>query len=205
MQIIRASTCRTTPWKNGGGSTTEIAVEPSGASLDNFDWRISMARVASDGPFSEFAGIDRTLAVVSGSGLSLTIGSDAPVLLGRGSDPIRFAGDVPVSARLSGDEITDINVMTRRGRFGHRLRRLQGPVLCDFDGHDVAIAIAVNGSAKLISQGQAETLGVTLDVTLGDGDAAILGPASDASFRIEPAAECDCYLVLLRQHCDQPG
>jgi environmental stress-induced protein Ves len=205
VQIIRASTCRTTPWKNGGGSTTEIAVEPSGASLNNFDWRISMARVASDGPFSEFAGIDRTLAVVSGSGLSLTIGSDAPVLLGRGSDPIRFAGDVPVSARLSGDEITDINVMTRRGRFGHRLRRLQGPALCDFDGHDVAIAIAVNGSAKLISQGQAETLGVTLDVTLGDGDAAILGPASDASFRIEPAAECDCYLVLLRQHCDQPG
>jgi hypothetical protein len=78
-------------------------------------------------------------------------------------------------------------------------------VLCDFDGHDIAIAIAVNGSAKLISQGQAETLGVTLDVTLGDGDAAILRPASDASFRIEPAAECDCYLVLLRRHRDQPG
>ena len=33
-----------------------------------------MARVASDGPFSEFPGIDRTLAVVKGSGLVLTIG-----------------------------------------------------------------------------------------------------------------------------------
>jgi uncharacterized protein len=197
VQIIRASTCRVTPWKNGGGSTTEIAVEPSGASLDNFDWRVSMARVASDGPFSEFAGIDRTLAVVSGGGLELTIGGGAPVMLQRGSDSFSFAGDVATSARLSGGEITDINVMTRRGRFGHRLRRLQGPAVCDCDGHDVAIAIAVNGSAKLISQGQAETL--------DDSDAAILRKASDGSFRIEPAAECDCYLVLLRQHRDQPG
>jgi uncharacterized protein len=201
VQIIRASTCRTTPWKNGGGSTTEIAVEPSGASLDNFDWRVSMARVASDGPFSEFAGIDRTLAVVSGGGLELTIGGGAPVMLQRGSDSFSFAGDVATSARLSGGEITDINVMTRRGRFGHRLRRLQGPAVCDFDGHDVAIAIAVNGNTKLISQGQA----MSLDVMLGNGDAAILRQASDGSFRIEPAAECDCYLVLLRQRRDQPG
>ena len=65
MKIIRARDCRTTPWKNGGGSTTEIAVEPSGASLDTFAWRISVARVAADGPFSEFPGIDRTLAVLA--------------------------------------------------------------------------------------------------------------------------------------------
>ena len=74
MRIIRASDCKTTPWKNGGGSTTEIAIGPAGASLEDFDWRISMARVASDGPFSDFPGIDRTLAVIKGSGLVLTIG-----------------------------------------------------------------------------------------------------------------------------------
>jgi environmental stress-induced protein Ves len=125
-----------TPWKNGGGSTTEIAVEPSGALLENFDWRVSVARVVSDGPFSEFAGIDRTLAVVKGNGLVLTIGNNASVVLERGSDPISFAGDVPASAWLSGGEITDINVMTRRGRFGHQLRCIRKPALCDFDGHE---------------------------------------------------------------------
>src|ERR1700724_4705436 len=85
LKIVRASDCGTTPWKNGGGSTTEIAAAPFGATLDNFDWRVSMARVASDGPFSEFAGIDRTLAVVKGGGLELTIGGGAPVMLQRGS------------------------------------------------------------------------------------------------------------------------
>jgi environmental stress-induced protein Ves len=80
VKIVRASECRTTAWKNGGGSTTEIAVAPPGASLDDFDWRISMARVASDGPFSEFPGIDRTLAIVKGNGMSLAIANAEPVL-----------------------------------------------------------------------------------------------------------------------------
>ena len=93
MRIIRAGDCKTTPWKNGGGSTTEIAIGPAGASLEAFDWRVSMARVASDGPFSDFAGVDRTLAVVKGNGLVLTTGENAPVTLSSGADPVSFPGD----------------------------------------------------------------------------------------------------------------
>ncbi|MBM7325185.1 HutD family protein, partial [Agrobacterium sp. S2] len=48
------------PWKNGGGVTTEIIVHPAKASMADFDWRISMANVAQDGPFSIFPGVDRT-------------------------------------------------------------------------------------------------------------------------------------------------
>ncbi len=51
MQILRASDHRVMPWKNGGGSTTEIAVFPIDSGLDAFDWRVSMATVAADGPF----------------------------------------------------------------------------------------------------------------------------------------------------------
>ena len=108
VKIVRAGECRTTAWKNGGGSTTEIAVAPPGASLDDFDWRVSMARVASDGPFSEFANIDRTLAILKGHGLSLAIGGAAPVMLDQNSEPIRFPGDMPTSARLLAGEIIDL-------------------------------------------------------------------------------------------------
>jgi uncharacterized protein len=66
MQFIRANSLQSSRWKNGGGKTTEIAVWPPGASLDAFDWRISMATVEQDGPFSEFPGIDRTLALLKG-------------------------------------------------------------------------------------------------------------------------------------------
>ena len=192
MKIIRARDCRTTPWKNGGGSTTEIAVEPSGASLDTFAWRISVASVAADGPFSEFPGIDRTLAVLRGKGVALTIGSNASVTLECGAEPISFAGDVPTWARLIAGEITDLNVMTRRGRFSHRLRRIRQPVSCEFGDSDITVALSFNGSATLASEQDV--------ATLDHGDAAIVLGARGGSFRILPIGASDCYLVSLHQH-----
>lgn len=192
MKIIRAIDCRTTRWKNGGGSTTEIAIEPSGASLESFDWRISMAQVASDGPFSEFPGIDRTLAVISGSGLQLSIAGKPAVTLDRGSDPVQFPGDVASSARLLSGEITDLNIMSRRQRFSHRLLRVQKPVSRNFGGDDVAVAISLNGSTRLSSVGNT--------VLLGHGDAAVLSRTTDPSFAIASPNCGECYLILLREH-----
>ena len=197
MKIVRASECRTTAWKNGGGSTTEIAVAPPHASLDSFDWRVSMARVASDGPFSEFAGIDRTLAVVTGGGLLLTIGEAAPIVLDRNSDPISFAGDTPTSARLAADAITDLNVMTRRGRFAHRLLRIREPRRCDFDNNDVALVVACSGKLELTFLQER--------LLLAEGDAAILTRAGDAAFGIAPNPPADGYVVLLRECRAQAG
>jgi uncharacterized protein len=196
VKIVRVGAYRTTAWKNGGGSTTEIAVEPSGASLDNFDWRVSMARVASDGPFSEFACIDRTLAVVEGYGLSLTIGDAAPVVLDSRSEPMPFPGDRPTSARLLAGEIVDLNVMTRRGRFEHRLRRISEPAYCDFDDEDIALAIACCGNVELSLPHE--------KITLADGDTAILTRVRDAPLHIAPVSPADCYLVFLRR-CNQAG
>jgi len=197
VKIVRAIECRSTPWKNGGGATTEICIEPAGASFDDFDWRVSMARIASDGPFSEFAGIDRTLAVVSGTELALTIGNAAAVVVHRNSDPIRFAGDTPSSARLLAGEIIDLNVMSRRGRFEHRLLPIRTPTDCDFGDQDIAVIVAPSGNVSLTSP-----QGI---VTLGCGDAAILARTGDAPFRIAPAAEAACYVVMLRKLEDQAG
>ena len=197
MKIVRAADYRATPWKNGGGETTEIAVSPGSASLDDFDWRISMARVASDGPFSEFVGIDRSLAVTTGSGLALTIGDAADVVLDGASEPVRFAGGTPTSARLLAGPITDLNVMTRRGRFDHRLQRFSAAANCDFGDHDIAAIVAPISEVSLLAP-----QGV---VTLARGDAAILTSAADVPCRIVPAPSSACYLVLLRELRGQAG
>ena len=129
-RIIRAADCRRMPWKNGGGETTEIAISPAGAGLDNFDWRVSMAKVETSGPFSSFAGIDRTLAILEGQGMVLEIDGREPSMLTAEAAPLSFPADVPTFAELTGGPITDLNVMTRRGRLTHSVSRLDiaGPM-----------------------------------------------------------------------------
>jgi uncharacterized protein len=124
MRPFSAADYKTMPWKNGGGSTIELAVAPAGAGLDDFDWRISSAQVSNSGPFSPFAGIDRSLAILDGNGLSLRIEEQGPMRLTPASAPFVFAGERHIDAELLDGTVTDFNVMTRRACWQHQLQRL---------------------------------------------------------------------------------
>jgi uncharacterized protein len=124
MRILRSADHKRMLWKNGKGETVEIAVSPPGASVDNFDWRISMATVAEDGPFSIFDSVDRTLSVLSGEGITLSVAGHAPTTLRRETPPYGFPADRETSATLVSGPITDLNVMTRRGAFTHAVERM---------------------------------------------------------------------------------
>lgn len=157
-------------WKNGGGSTTEIAVAPPGAGFDGFDWRISLATIAQDGPFSVFPGIDRTLALVEGPGASLELDGDTVFALSEDEPVIEFPGEAQVVATIAGPT-TDFNVMTRRSRCHHRLgrRRLQG--ISEFAPRgDFSILFLAEGESLSVSS-DAERIGmVRFDAVLFDTD-----------------------------------
>lgn len=120
--ILRAADRTNAPWKNGGGVTREVAVHPPGSDLDNFDWRVSLAEVRRGGAFSTFTGVDRHMAVISG-GLAVSIAGREPLSLSSDSPPLTFPGEVPVHAEPRAEPVTDLNVMTRRGRFLARMTR----------------------------------------------------------------------------------
>ena len=101
-----------TPWKNGGGSTRQLAIHPSQASLDDFAWRISCARVSSAGPFSAFPGIQRSLALLEGELLLQRQGRTAT--LRAGGEALDFSGEEPISATPLAGEVLDLNLMSRR-------------------------------------------------------------------------------------------
>ncbi len=124
MRLIRRADLTAQPWKNGGGRTWEIAAYPDGAGFDTMLWRLSMAEVAADGPFSAFAGIDRTLTVLSGK-MELDFASGGLVALDAAAPPLAFPGEAAVHARVAEGPVIDLNVMTRRGAFGHCLTALQ--------------------------------------------------------------------------------
>ncbi|WP_334164137.1 HutD/Ves family protein [Phenylobacterium sp.] len=125
MQILRAADRVPVPWKNGGGVTRDVAAFPEGAGFDGFLWRISMAEVRADGPFSVFPGVDRVLAVLDGR-LRLEVAGLAPVEIGPDSPPAIFPGDAPTHGAVLAGPVLDLNVMTRRGRARAHVRRLDG-------------------------------------------------------------------------------
>lgn len=114
MRILRAADRVAAPWKNGGGVTREVAACPPGSSLDDFSWRVSLAEVQTDGPFSTFKGVDRILTVLEGQ-LTLSIDGGQRIKRSSRSAPMFFAGDIPVAASVGSGTVVDLNVMTRRG------------------------------------------------------------------------------------------
>jgi environmental stress-induced protein Ves len=175
MRILRAENYRRMPWKNGGGETAEIAVSPDNAGLDDFDWRVSMATVETDGPFSMFSCVDRTLSILEGEGILLSVEGHVPIGLTSRSDPLTFPADVATSAALIAGPITDLNVMTRRGRYDHKVdaHRVDGAVQIDPAGRQVLIFCR---SVSLLVSGDGER------AQLGRFDAAIV---ESGTLRIE--------------------
>lgn len=124
MYIIRLQDCPASTWKNGGGSTRQLLAYPPGASLDHFAYRVSVAEVDSDGPFSHFPGVDRSLAILAGDGLALMNGPQLFGTLLAGQPPMAFDGALPLSGLRLGGKVRDFNVMSRRGQASHRCQQL---------------------------------------------------------------------------------
>jgi uncharacterized protein len=123
IRLLKAADRAAIPWKNGGGVTRDVIVSPPGATLENFDWRISIAEIASDGPFSTFPGIDRQLAVLQGK-VALTVEGRPPVTLDPTTPALDFPGEAAVESKLVDGPSMDLNVMVRRGRYNSRLSRI---------------------------------------------------------------------------------
>jgi uncharacterized protein len=106
MRIIRFTDLQQTPWKNGGGITREIAIARAG---DALIWRLSIADVGVDGPFSKFEGLSRILTVIEGRGMEL-ISPDATLQADYGV-PVSFNGALEIQSRLKDGPLRDLNLI----------------------------------------------------------------------------------------------
>lgn len=135
---------RRMPWKNGGGTTLELAVEPPGATFDTgFAWRLSTAEVAASGPFSALPGLERTLLLLAGDGFRIDFGPRGEVRLDRPLAPVRFDGGWPAYADLLEGPCRDFNLMADPTRCRARLeaRALERPTRLALDAPTVLMYV----------------------------------------------------------------
>jgi uncharacterized protein len=144
-RIVDRHSARQLPWKNGLGVTLELAIAPDGATLDDFDWRISSAKVASAGAFSHFPGIDRSLGLLDGAGLRLLLPGQT-LQLDAHNPLASFPGELAIQAELLDGAITDLNLMSRRGRWLHRLQHQQLDGTLSIDSAAVMLIYCQSGA-----------------------------------------------------------
>ena len=153
MRVVVAAECVPQPWANGGGTTRALAIAPAGARVPApaFDWRLSLADIDRDGPFSPLPGVDRVFALVEGAlrlrfdgAAAVAAGADAretgrelvgpvagggpvgAVRLDAGADPLAFDGARAPHARpAAGTRTRALNLMLARGRCDGAMRRVR--------------------------------------------------------------------------------
>ncbi len=164
LTLLHATGYRRVRWKNDGGWTTEIAREPAhdDGTASAFRWRVSIADIESDGPFSSFPGVSRELLLLAGNGIELDIDEAPPLRLTERFQRVHFEGESRVDCRLLAGPTRDFNVMTQRGAAHAEAmgRPLVGSMVLFPEPGVVWLAHLVSGSADARADADVAKLGV---------------------------------------------
>lgn len=171
FRILNPDEFQTNLWKNGGGVTHEIARHDVG---EGWHWRISIAEVGADGPFSLFPGMTRILTVIDGAGIDL-LSADS-LMEARLHRPVFFSGDLNVTARLVGGPIRNLNLIYDADAVEPAVEVVLGPALLNYAAGTVGflcLSGAVTVAGDELHEG-AFALGSGANIALETGAAGLL-------------------------------
>ena len=179
--VLRAQDYRRMRWKNGAGWTSEVFRFPD---TDDWSWRLSIAEVETDAPFSTFPGVDRALALLEGNGMRLCFDDGDTRELLPSSSLLCFSGERPLVGQLVDGRSRDFNLMWKRDRVDAQLwrRPLVGAMVLFADPGETWVVHLLSGQAHFHGP---NGLG-----GMEGGDTAILqGQAARTRFALDGAGE----------------
>jgi environmental stress-induced protein Ves len=166
VQIIRQSSFRTTPWKNGAGVTHEAVRVPADGAI--FHWRVSVATIAASGPFSDFSGYRRCMVLLAGAGVELRFADGTRASLREVGALIAFDGGLAAHCELWAGECTDLNLMVSAALPAPRVRvlRLTGTLALDAAAQDSLLIFAIGGAVGVAHAGGGREILAPWDLAL---------------------------------------
>lgn len=194
--VIPANEYRRERWRNGLGWTREILRRRLGEADvhgDDWDWRLSIAEIERDAPFSAFPGIDREIVLLSGNGVRLCFDDGGVNALEPPHGRLRFAGERGVVGELIDGPTHDFNLMWRRARVDAALfhRPLVGPMVIFAEPGTVWAVHLIAGQARFVDDSGLPPLALGDTAVLQAGDARLRhvldGGGEALLVRIEPA------------------
>lgn len=112
-RVLEARNYRAMPWRNGRGSTLEIARDP--ASGEEFAWRLSLADIEHSGDFSAYPGYRRALVLIAGKRVSLRFKGHGHRVLNPARRGTRFEGAWKTHCAVPEGRCRDLSLIVRRG------------------------------------------------------------------------------------------
>lgn len=133
------------PWKNGGGTTTELCRDERS---DRWLWRLSIADIERSGPFSDFGGYRRFIVPLEGRGMALSFDGAAPVVLDRPYRPFAFDGGSRTECTLLDGPVRDLNLVADEARIDASLEihRLGPGTPLQISAGEIALLHAIAGN-----------------------------------------------------------
>jgi environmental stress-induced protein Ves len=119
LGIVRSGDREATPWRNGRGSTREIARRLLGVRGPHFVWRVSVAELVGDCELATFPGVERSATLIDGDGLVLDVAGVTHEL--GPYQTVRFDAEAQTRARLTRGAVRILNVMTVSSRMSARV------------------------------------------------------------------------------------
>ena len=198
LKVLRAAAYRAMPWRNGNGMTLEIARDP--ATGESFRWRLSLADIAQDGPFSAYPGYRRALVLVHGDDLRLTFGGHGQRRLSPVRRAARFEGDWTTECSIPLGRCTDLSLIVRTGAAGSPACIVRAPSIVSLAATRELTLSAALYSALFILEG---TVGIREP---GDPrarlahprDTLLIRPGADRTLRLESRGSGSARLAVLR-------
>ncbi|WP_433832932.1 HutD family protein [Actinoplanes sp. CA-015351] len=120
--VIATGDVERRPWRNGLGSTRELATGSTG-------WRLSLADITTACAFSRFPGLWRWSTAVAGPSVEMVIG-DRDAITVADDVVVDYDGEAPATARPTSGGVTHLlNLMAPMGTPARLTRaRLDGPI-----------------------------------------------------------------------------
>ena len=192
LSLLEQANYAKRPWKNGLGSTLDIAVDDAVPAR----FRLSAADVPASGPFSAYDGYERTLVLLEGGPMTLTHdGVASPPL--HPLDIEVFQGEHVTEAQVD-TPARDLNVFTQQGKAkarvaAHSLRQGSPPPLPEAAPEPFLSCV----SGDLVVALDGATHG-TISLRAGDTVRARSDGDGAASLSLRAWSDATCVLVAIR-------
>jgi environmental stress-induced protein Ves len=117
VELVPADDYRRERWANGTGWTRVICacrLADGDIEAPQWDWRLSIAEIEADAPFSRFPGTGREQVLLSGNGLRLRFADGEARELQPPHQRLRFDGDRACTGEPVDGRVEAFNLMWRR-------------------------------------------------------------------------------------------